>query len=212
MKTVLTILGGLAAAALAVIALAFGGAQQSSRQTSATVTMPSIEAELAVNYKSVDSLARNSTLIVEGTVTTAVPRPFEQLAFTQVTVVVDRSIKGTAAGPISVLETGGLLPPGTAKGNVRRATVPTDVAFNGVRVMQPGERYLLFLEPYRGPIASDSYVVLGVFQGKFPIDATGQIQVRTTTGTLPLPEFEVLSAVNGRSLVDVVAEVQASLR
>lgn len=69
--------------------------------------------------------------------------------------------------------------------------------------MRPGERYLLFLVPYNGPIASGAYAVLGVVQGKFRIGTDARVSFEGSVQRLP--EFATHRELEGRPLAEVLA-------
>ncbi len=190
-----------------------GGATADAGPASALqpASVGAFQGELAHSYSSIAELARNATIVAIVEITSTTTLPFEQLVFTLDSVRVVDSLRGSApnGSTLTVLETGGLLPAASAKG-VPQSARAVEVSFDGVPVAHRGERYLVFLEPYRGPVApTGSFVILGVYQGKLLLDSTGQrVQPTTTTGQLTGPEFAVYRAASGRSIQDVIAEAR----
>lgn len=74
--------------------------------------------------------------------------------------------------------------------------------------MKVGEMYILLLTPYSGPVTQGAYRPLGVYQGKFKIAASGQIEFSGDPAKLSEPKFAVLESVNGRAASDVTAEIR----
>lgn len=97
-----------------------------------------------------EQLIAKSPVILSGTVTGQSPVDRDGMIWTDTTVAVDRVMKGSAAGTITIHEPGGLLGDRITK-------------IFGAPEFTEGERVLLFLEP----APSGDYRVIDLFVGKF---------------------------------------------
>lgn len=170
---------------------------------------PGAFADLAELYQSLDELVLGSDLIVVVTVQDTESIVYERLPFTIATLNVENSLLGDeTAATIRVVETGGPLQ-GQSKEEPGTLSDPVDLTVNGVPVMQPGERWLLFLGRYDfEPVAGDAYSVLGVFQGKFLIGADTCIDFTGPPQSLDSIEFTMPAAFNGLPLSDIVGQIE----
>ncbi|MBI2772940.1 MAG: hypothetical protein HYX56_00395 [Chloroflexi bacterium] len=137
------------------------------------------------------------------------------MPFTISKVSAEQVLKGSvpAGALLDVFETGGVMAPRPARGNAVQATRPLEYSFEGVPVVKPGERYLLFLTgPTSGAAASGVYTLVGEFQGKHLIDASGTIRFTGNAQELGGVEFATARATNGRPATDIIQEVQGSIR
>jgi hypothetical protein len=176
--------------------------------------MGTMEGQLAEEYADIPALSRAASHVVVARVTGAVPKPWANLPFTEITLLVEEVVKweGEASGTVRVVETGGALPLGPVKGTPRPGVIgATEVGFMGVPVMRSGERYLLFLGAYDGPIAEGSLRVLGVVQGKLKLDGNGVVRFNGDPTDLQSPVFAAAAAADGRPVADVIGEVKTSL-
>jgi hypothetical protein len=113
-----------------------------------------------------------STLIVEGTVRSSLlPRQLSPTNLeTDAIITVTRTMKGSAPNPdIAVSQRGGVL------GNFTISPVQYSI-------MQPGEKYLLFLKEDNRPniallAGAKRYFVTGFWSGLFFLNASGKMQV-----------------------------------
>jgi hypothetical protein len=170
---------------------------------------PQIRGSLTQTYETLDAVSRAARVIVVGEAVLSTPRPSGNLPFTEVTITVHDVIKGTVSPTVRVIETGGLLAPRPRGTPAPSAAPPQEFGYEGVSVMKPGGRFLLMLEPYEGPLTTPgAYVVIGVFQGKFPIDASDTIRFGGSRDDLDDPGFGAQRAADGRSLADVIADVK----
>ncbi|HEX6084510.1 MAG TPA: PKD domain-containing protein [Thermoanaerobaculia bacterium] len=96
-----------------------------------------------------EQLVDKAALIVSGTVVSTTPVDRGGAIWTETTVAVARTIKGTAAGTITIHEPGGLLGDRITR-------------IFGAAEFTEGERVLLFLNP-----SNDGYRVVDLFAGKF---------------------------------------------
>jgi hypothetical protein len=140
---------------------------------------------------------------------------FDEVPFTVSTAVVEVSSKGSLAlgERITVVETGGVFA-GRSKIEPGARGEPVEAGWEGVPVMKPGERYLLFLHgpAHVGPVPSSAYSVKGVVQGKIRIGKDGRLQFTGRAESLDEPIFAVPRALVGRPYSDVRAEVEAIIR
>jgi hypothetical protein len=119
-----------------------------------------------IRHMNPQKLAQVSTEVVRGTVTGVHSywNAGHTKVFTETTVTVDESYKGSASGQVTVLQLGGEV-------DGIRVTV------HGALQWTPGEEVLLFLEPS----TAGKYHVAGFSQGKFAVErdpVTGQMFVR----------------------------------
>lgn len=117
-------------------------------------TAPSC-AKLSYMAENLDDLISNTSLIIE-----AIPTEnqkeltYLQTSFTKTNIKVKQVFKGTLdEKEITLLQT-------------NMADDP---------LVKKGGRVLLFLQKYDGPIANDVYVVKGLYQGNYDIDANGNL-------------------------------------
>lgn len=121
---------------------------------------------LAREYTSISEMAEESPLVVEVKVLTD---PFtithEGLLFAKNRVKVVRELKGPGGlSEITVLDNGGLYH-------------GQEYAMGGMPLLHAGDRYLLFLYKYQGPITDeDAYMISGVWQGKVKIGWGGGLE------------------------------------
>jgi hypothetical protein len=107
-----------------------------------------------VIHRTPKQLGAQSTLVVTGTVSgvRSFWNPQRTKIFTETTITIDETYKGSAPAYVNVLQLGGVVD------NVK-------VTVAGALHWKNGEEVLLFLEPYTG----ESYQVSGFSQGKFKI-------------------------------------------
>lgn len=122
-----------------------------------------------VLYQSLSELGRNSSAVVQGTVTDnrSYWNENHTKIFTETTVTVDEVFKGQPGGVVRVVQLGGTVD------NIR-------VTAHGALRWRPGEEIVLFLEDF----SSDSYQVAGFSQGKFQVERdprTGAVSVMRST-------------------------------
>jgi hypothetical protein len=141
------------------------------------------------------------------------PTPYENVPFTTSTFKVRQVIKGDvkATDALSVLETGGQWK-GKPKGTTKATLTSQELALEGIPVMKTGEKYLLFLMPYTGPVASNAYIAVGEFQGKFKISPKGTIEFSGNKHDAASPMFVVHQAIAGRTDAEVAADVRQLIR
>ncbi|WP_135549230.1 hypothetical protein [Paenibacillus cymbidii] len=119
--------------------------------------------ELTKGYSSVNDLKDSSELIAEVLIADSDALKYKNVVFTVQSAQVQKLFKGNAdTKNIQILETGGVY------GNV-------EYTFEKNKVMKKGEKAVVFLEKYKGPILKDAYVILGVFHGKFTFDEDGDL-------------------------------------
>lgn len=119
-----------------------------------------LEMDLSVDhtYTHVDEMKKAADLIVEGTARSQKTLSHEGVLFTTSTLQVDQVLNGKLKEKkITVLETGGF-------------DGKNHLTMEDNRVMDPSQRYILFLEKYKCPVAKDAYVITGAYQGKFAVE------------------------------------------
>ncbi|MFF2878145.1 hypothetical protein ACFVR2_17670 [Gottfriedia sp. NPDC057991] len=123
-------------------------------------------ASLANEYKSIKEMAVNTPLIAQVEVLTN-PSTFSynKVLFSTNQVKVIRNFKGAEKlSKITILDNGGVYK------NI-------EYGIGGTPLMHIGEKYLLFLEKYVGPMMrEDAYVIKGVWQGKIKINSNDEFK------------------------------------
>ncbi|KPV59667.1 hypothetical protein QJ48_09760 [Paenibacillus sp. A3] len=124
-----------------------------------------IHGELSESFKTVDELKQKADIIVEADVVKANSIKYNNVVFTLSDVVIKKTYKGHLQNNeyIKILETGGVY------NNIEHT-------FEGQKTLKRQEKAILFLKKYVGPVTKDqAYTVLGVYQGKFNLDSSGNI-------------------------------------
>ncbi len=103
----------------------------------------------------VDQLARRSTLIVHGTVSSSEAKWVGRVIYTHYALVVQETIRGNAQSQVVMAVPGGAL------GNVQ-------LAIPGAPSISVGDELVLFGEPLQG---QSSFTPVGVFAGVVPVSA-----------------------------------------
>ncbi|GGG69116.1 hypothetical protein GCM10010918_25280 [Paenibacillus radicis (ex Gao et al. 2016)] len=127
------------------------------------------------SYRTVSELAQDADEIVEIKVNVQKTILYQEVPFTVSTVSVLNSFKGDheKGDTIRIIETGGEYTPLDKQGN---ALPKTTMNFNGISVLQPNNHEVIFLSTFEGPqISGEVYVPLGVYQGRFKVDASGDL-------------------------------------
>lgn len=114
----------------------------------------SMHGDLSKSYKSVDELKKEADLIAEVKIEDTSPFTYHDVVFTLSDAYVNKAFKGNPGSKIKILETGGVI------GN-------KSYIFEDNPVFSSKERAIVFLQRYTGPVSKDSYVILGVYEGKF---------------------------------------------
>lgn len=120
------------------------------------------EMELGISvdhaYASVDEMKKDAELIVEATTLSQETIRYEGVLFTASTVQVEKVLNGELKQEeITVLETGGF-------------DGKNHLTMEDNRVMEPSDRYILFLEKYEGSVIDNAYVITGAYQGRFKVN------------------------------------------
>ncbi|MBP2002585.1 hypothetical protein J2Z69_003671 [Paenibacillus shirakamiensis] len=111
--------------------------------------------DLAEGFETVDELKNSSEVIVEVEADKGTSFEYNHAIFTSTRVKINKIYKGELnVDYIKVLETGGFYH-------------NSENVLEGNYVLQSGEKAILFLDKYIGPVTSNSYVVKGAYQGKF---------------------------------------------
>lgn len=117
-------------------------------------------------FTSVDALSQRAEYIVEISASNVEPLVYGDVAFTLTNGKVEKVYKGELKeSTINILETGGIKEV-DINGDKRKV----NIVFEDNEVFRPGQKAIVFIEKYKGPITDDAYVILGVFQGKFLLD------------------------------------------
>ncbi|OGX68115.1 MAG: hypothetical protein A2189_08020 [Paenibacillus sp. RIFOXYA1_FULL_44_5] len=132
-------------------------------------------AYLVKTYGTMAELAKDAKEIVEIEVNSQETITYSDIPFTISTVSVLKSFKGDhkKGDTIRIIETGGEFTPLDKQGNpLPKATMK----FAGIPVLEPKEHDVIFLNAFKGPqISGEAYVPLGVYQGRFKVDASGDM-------------------------------------
>jgi len=131
------------------------GCSKSQDQQSLSLNYGTLDVENA--YDSLEEISNHSTLIAEVKLgKSSETINFENHDFSKTNLTIKEVYKGDPKlknSTIDIIELGSI--------NI------TKDKGNG--------KFLLFLRPYEGPITTDSYIVTGVYQGKFKIDDNGDL-------------------------------------
>jgi hypothetical protein len=117
-------------------------------------------ASLAREYTSIAEMAQDSPLIVQAEVlTNPATINYMDVLFSTNRIKILKTLKGSpGSSEITILDNGGLY-----QGK--------EYGMGGMPLMHPGERYLLFLYKYEGPVINtEAYMIKGVWQGKIRIN------------------------------------------
>ncbi len=117
--------------------------------------IPQISVATQIIYKSPETMGRESSLVVSGTVQSILPfwNADHTRIFTKTTIEISETFKGAAGSTVDIIQIGGVV------GHVRMTVA-------GAAHWKQGEETLLFLEPY----GNGMYMVAGFSQGKFDIN------------------------------------------
>jgi hypothetical protein len=119
--------------------------------TSCGVSTPLGDSKMADNYTSVDDLIKDSPVIVVGTVdSTNSEFSWGEVPFALTKFKIETAIRGTVPATINILQ-----------------TKSSDDPF-----LQKGNRMVLFLVKYTGPVTEDAYRMKGLYQGQYTIKGT----------------------------------------
>lgn len=134
-------------------------------EKSKPVEVVEMNGSVVAEYKTVEQLKNDAPIIAEVKALDVKYTEYSNVPFTLTDVKVERVFKGTVGDQkqITILETGGI------KDN-------KNFAFEGNEVFKKNEKAIVFLEKYEGPVAGNAYVIKGVYQGKFKINDSGQLE------------------------------------
>lgn len=151
---------------------------------------------LAKNYKLIDEMLADATEISEIKVVSQETITYHDMPFTISTVSVLSSFKGThlAGDKIRIIETGGEFTPMDKEGN---ALPKQTMKFNGIPVLARDDHEVIFLTKFKGPqVDGEVYVPVGVYQGRFKLDSSGQLTqqapINNRLGDFAVVEFNEL--------------------
>jgi hypothetical protein len=127
------------------------------------------------NYASVDDLIKDSPVIVSGTVTSP-NKEFEygHVPFSLTQFRVETALRGEVPGTINILQTKSYEDP----------------------FIKKGDKMILFLVKYVGPVAEDSYRLKGLYMGQYQIQGTSIIKNKDNnlSGDSVLENLETLKS------------------
>ncbi|GED71157.1 hypothetical protein BRE01_48590 [Brevibacillus reuszeri] len=121
---------------------------------------------LVKNYETADELKKDADLVLEIEATDSSSLEYKNIVFTLINAKVKKEFKAGKKfkdKEIKILETGGYY-----EGK--------NYLFEDNEVLKEGDKTIVFLKKYEGPIADDAYVILGAYQGKFNLDKNGNIK------------------------------------
>jgi hypothetical protein len=135
-------------------------------------------------YRSPQQMGEESALVVSGRVTgvRSYWNDTNTKIFTETSVAIDQSYKGSAGGTVNVVQLGGIV------GHVQ-------MKVEGALAWSPGDEVLLFLEPMSG----DRYMVYGLSQGRYEIERDERGRPFVSRGAFE--GVEMLDAPEGRAPV-----------
>lgn len=141
----------------------------SNQENSNLIKVINVKGDFAEHYEKFDELVIDSEVIVEISVTATETVVHGDLPFTLSTADIKQSLKGSykTGDKIKVLETGGKFYPLDKENNPSKEE--HELIFEGIRVMNSSDTYIVFLEKYIGPITDDSFVIKGLYQGRFNV-------------------------------------------
>lgn len=119
---------------------------------------------IAESYNTIEELKGSAELIVEAEVKSTKAVSAQGVPFTLSKALVVKSYKGDIQKGeyINILETGG-------------AIDGQEYLIDENKVFQPGDKTIVFLDKYEGPVTDDAFVILGVYQGKFLLKDDGSL-------------------------------------
>ncbi|QGQ97653.1 hypothetical protein EHS13_23560 [Paenibacillus psychroresistens] len=130
---------------------------------------------LVKSYGTLDELVSNAVEIVEINVLNQETFTYKDIPFTISSVTVLSTLKGSVlkGDTIRIVETGGEYNPTDKEG---KALPKTTFKLNGIPVLEKGEHDIIMLSKFIGPqIEGEAYTPLGVYQGRFRFDSSGQL-------------------------------------
>ncbi|MBP1999991.1 hypothetical protein J2Z69_001010 [Paenibacillus shirakamiensis] len=143
------------------LAILFGGGTLALHHTSKASSIPvvNVSGDLNKVFKTVSDLKNNAPLIIEAEVVKGTSFEYNHVIFTKNNLLVKKVYKGDLQGKqnIDILETGGI-------------SDNKEFVLEGNPVSKPGEKLVLFLKKYDGPVTEDAYTIEGAYQGKFTFD------------------------------------------
>ena len=173
-----------------------------------------LEFQLARDFSSIAAISRNSANVVVGNIVRRQDKPYQNVPFSIATVHVEQVIHGglETGAEISVVETGGVFA-GRSKTEPGATGRPVEAGLEGIAVMKPGERWLLFLDaPARiGPVQSGAYGIVGAFQGKLLIGSDDRIAFTGNHDALSDQLFAIAAEARGHTPQWLIGEVRQSL-
>ena len=180
--TIALIICGLAFLAIALVNFA-----NASNDTPTTGYAKHVDMhlDLSESFDTVSELKENAPIIAKVNVTEAKSFDYGNVTFKLSDAKIKKVYKGDLKNntSISILETGG-------SGADGLTYLP-----EGNSVFASGDEAVVFLERYVGPVAEDSYVIKGVYQGKFKIKGNKVVPPAEVHG-----ELETIQSIEDLSL------------
>lgn len=135
------------------------------------------EGQLQEKFTSIRGLKQRASAIVEVNVINSETIVYKDTPFTISTAMVIFKVKGIQkeGQEIKLIETGGKYKL-TGENPKEEKGKEVEFAFEGIRVMQPGDHLFLFVDEFVGPQIMGAYIPLGVYQGKFMVEQDGKIR------------------------------------
>jgi Na+-transporting methylmalonyl-CoA/oxaloacetate decarboxylase gamma subunit len=130
--------------------------------------------DLRENFTSIKSLHDSAQLIAKVKIEGSTSYEYGNVIFTLSKADIKKVYKGDLDknSVINILETGGTGNDGL------------EYLSDGNTVFAPGDEAVVYLEKYIGPVAEDSYVIKGVYQGKFKVKGDRLLPASETEGEL----------------------------
>jgi len=132
-------------------------------------------AEMVDNYESIDDLIKDSPVIVIGTVASGNDEfEYGEVTFALTKFKIGNTIRGEVSGTINILQT----------------------KLHEDPYIKNGDRMILFLVKYTGPVTDDAYRLKGLYQGQYTIEGTKVIKYKDNklTGDEVLANIDTLIA------------------
>lgn len=131
-----------------------------------------ISGEINKGYLTIQELKDDSDMIARVDIYNIRSLKYSDVVFTISEAKVSNVFKGDKKiKELKILETGGIYN-------------NSEYIFEENKVFNKGQKAVVFLQKYNGPIVEDAYVVLGVFQGKFIESSKALLPSKHTVGEL----------------------------
>ncbi|WP_037283206.1 hypothetical protein [Saccharibacillus sacchari] len=153
------------------------------------ISVLEMSGDVAEYYETVPELIQSSDLIVEIEAEQQETVNYSDVIFTLTNSSVSKIHQGEYnQNSIKILETGGLTQV-DQDGQIQNI----NIVFEDNPVFQIGQKAIVFLDKYEGPVAEDAYVIKGAYQGKFLINPNRSLQSQMNTTS----EYTIQPPSNG---------------